>query len=145
MDGRFLVDGGIISKLPVHEAEIFKSNFVLGVNVESFKYSRDLNDGIDMTLWVNHIMSHWLNTYNVGRADFVISPDLQDLSWALFSKGLFCIERGKEAAGSVIKELKRAWRRKKIRSYFNIFPGCWSVMSNLYGGVPKRTNGPHSK
>ena len=145
LGNRFLVDGGIISKLPVEEAKIFKSGFVLGVNVESFEHSKELKDGIDITLRVNHIMSHWLNTYNVGRADFVISPDLQGLGWALFSKGLFCIKQGEEAAGSVAGELKRAWRRKKFRRYFNILPFCRPVEPDLYGGVPKRTNGPHSK
>lgn len=121
-DGRrFIVDGGVVSQLPVEEAKILGAEYTIAVDVGNTKLSQELQDGIDILLQCNKIMSKWLTRKSRENADFVITPSLNGISWYQFSKFDTCVERGKQKAIEVIDDLKLKYRRTRIKYFFTPF------------------------
>jgi NTE family protein len=121
-DGRrFIVDGGIVSQLPVEEAKILGAEYIIAVDVGNANLSQELQDGIDILLQCNKIMSKWLTKKSREDADFVISPSLSEISWFQFSKFEICVEKGKQKAIEVIEDLKLKYRRTRIKYFFTPF------------------------
>ncbi len=119
---RFIVDGGIVSQLPVEEAKILGADYVIAVDVGVSILSQELQDGIDILLQCNKIMSWWLTVRSKQSADFVIHPEVDGINWYQFSQFDFCIEKGKQKASEKISDLKRSLRKKKLKSFFSSFP-----------------------
>lgn len=119
---RFIVDGGIISQLPVEEAKILGADYVIAVDVGVSILSQELQDGIDILLQCNRIMSRWLTVRSKKSADFVIHPEVDEINWHQFSRFDFCIEKGEQEAKGKISELKKSLRKKKLKSFFSSFP-----------------------
>ena len=119
---RFIVDGGIVSQLPVEEAWILGGEFVIAVDVGNARLFQDLQDGIDILLQCNKIMAQWLTRKSREDADFIISPSVNEIAWHQFSRFDFCIEKGEQEAREKISDLKRSLRKKKLKSFFSSFP-----------------------
>ncbi len=118
---RFIVDGGIVSQLPVEEAKILGADYVIAVDVGVSLLSQELQDGIDILLQCNKIMSRWLTIKSKQSADFVIHPEVNEISWYQFSQFDFCMKKGEQKALEKISDLKRSLRKKKLKSFFSPF------------------------
>ncbi len=110
---RLLIDGGTISEVPVDAAHRLGADFVIAVNVESKIFYDNFRHGMDILFQSDEIRSHELVRLKLERADFVIYPGVENISWAAFSKGLECIREGEKAARKVLPRLKSAIAKKR--------------------------------
>lgn len=123
IDGRFLVDGGILSLVPVTEARNLGADFVIGADVEGLSRREVLKNGVDILFQIDHVRSHWINKNNISQCDFLISPEVSNMDWADFSMSDYCIVKGEEAMKKNLSDLKRNLNKKKpgiyIKKLFN--------------------------
>jgi len=116
--GRMLVDGGILGAIPTWVLRNSRFiDFVLGVNVENSILNQEFHSGIDILFQSDFITTHKLNQEVLKLADFVIEPPVGEVSWSSFSKGDFCIGKGKEATLKAMPALKSALANKRLNPF----------------------------
>lgn len=113
LQGRLLVDGGTTSEVPVEAARKFGADFVIAVNVGSKIFYDKFDHGMDILFQSDEIRSHELARLKLKLADFVITPRVENISWAAFSKGEQCIQEGEAAADAALLKLRSSLRKKK--------------------------------
>ncbi|MFH1046633.1 MAG: patatin-like phospholipase family protein [Candidatus Omnitrophota bacterium] len=119
---RLLIDGGIISEVPIEAAHRLGADFIIGVNVSSRILYDKFRHGMDILFQADEIRSYELNRLKLKMADFVITPLVDHISWAAFSKGAQCIKEGELATQKIIPQLKSALAKKArlhhLRKFF---------------------------
>lgn len=106
LDDKLLIDGGIISQVPVIEAREMGANFVIGVSVSpSIKEDLNIRNGLELMFRANEITRYYLNQKNLRKADIVIHPDLGGIHWAEFKDIDKLINIGREAAERLLPEI----------------------------------------
>ncbi len=113
LGGRLLIDGGTTCEVPVEAAHRLGADFIIAVNVESRILHENFRHGMDILFQSDEIRSHELLRLKLQLANFVISPAVERISWAAFSKGEECIREGEKAAERVLAALKSALIRKR--------------------------------
>jgi NTE family protein len=96
LNGRHLVDGGIVDNLPVNVARELGADYVIGVDVVEPLYQRSwgpLGKGMAAFETLIHHAGG-----GVGAADYLIKPKLAGYSFIRFSKHEELIALGREAA-----------------------------------------------
>ena len=118
-EGRYLVDGGLTTPVPVHVVKQMGADFVIAVNVNP-----DVSDRMGKASKVRAeahkepnifqiiMQSIYITTYSVARnslveADIVIEPDLGHIGAGDFNKAQELIDYGRQAAQNAIPEIKR--------------------------------------
>ena len=109
INGRLLVDGGLVSNLPVDVArELFPGIPVVAVDVsDSPSKDRPLNSYIDVIDQSLTVMMRHVTEAEGRRADLLISPKVRSFSFLDASKADEIIARGREAALPHIDEIVR--------------------------------------
>ncbi len=121
-DGRFLIDGGIIEAVPACAARQSGANFVVGVDVSEKIISEDVsNKSIDVFFRAQEIRKYHLNHLKLKNCDFVISPEVEQVNWADFSQGSFCIRKGQEKTEKLISELNKRINQAKFKYLLKSF------------------------
>ena len=113
LGNQLLADGGILSLVPARQARILGADFVIGVDLTSSHSKREFLTGLDVMFQADWIKTHYLNKLNLKYCDWVIKPEIVNLSWSAFSQGASCIQQGELATLRVIDEIKRSLVRKR--------------------------------
>ena len=92
------------------------ADFVIAVNVEQNVFHDNFRHGMDILFQSDEIRSHELIRLKLALADFVIRPQVENFSWAAFSKGEECIREGEKATREALTNLESALTKKK-RTY----------------------------
>lgn len=121
LGGRVLVDGGVVSLMPAEAARRRGADLVIGVNVEGGIERKEFRHGIDIFFQSGSIRAHELNRLKLKQCDFIIEPDIGDISWAQFSEGKKCIRRGEEAAAEAIDQIKKLIKKRRRRQWVKKF------------------------
>ena len=113
IDGRELVDGGFVSKVPVETAVRLGADVVIAVDVsfdvqDSHDFSRR---GTAISGRANAIMAETLKNAEMKLADVVIHPDMATVHWADFANVKDIIPHGEKAAREVMGDIRKAMRR----------------------------------
>ncbi len=117
-DGRLLIDGGWMCKVPVLPALRLGASIVLGVDVsKEIEDTSGLRSGLDIMVRANALKAEALKTMQCRFADVLIEPDVDHVHWADFSAVDQCIRLGEEAARSKIAEMKRQIRVARFSSF----------------------------
>jgi NTE family protein len=119
---RYLVDGTLVTPVPVKVLKEMGADFVISVNVlhhpgektplhpedvpEDVKEAKEPNIFDIMVQTVNILASHLVES-SLSSADVVIEPNMADIGLADFRKAEECIRRGELAAQDSIPEIKR--------------------------------------
>ncbi len=115
---RYLVDGTLVTPVPVRVLKEMGADFVISVNVlhhpgekpplhaEDVKEIKEPNIFDIMIQTVNILASH-LVEFSLSSSDVVIEPNMADIGLADFHKAEECIRRGELAAQDSIPEIKR--------------------------------------
>lgn len=108
INGRMLVDGGVVDNLPSEVLRAMGANRVLGVNLGySGQQQKRLDNAASIAAQAIDIMAREITTLRgVGAADFVLNPKIYDVGLTDFDKILECVERGEEAARKHLPEIK---------------------------------------
>ena len=107
VDGRTLVDGGVVRNLPVSDAIEMGADIVIGINVsDGLKYADSLRTILDiMDQTVGFKMYASVNE-EVSLADIVIAPEVRHYSMLDFDEALEMINIGESAARKHYDRLK---------------------------------------
>jgi NTE family protein len=112
-EGRYLVDGGLTTPVPIKVARRMGADFVIAVNVTPDAATRaGKTRSTEPNIFQVILQSIYITTYLVARqslqdADIVIEPDLAHIGAADFQKAGELIQRGEQAAHERIPEIKR--------------------------------------
>jgi len=108
IDGRILVDGGLVSNLPINTAkELFPGVPVIGVDVSDVPSgNRPINTFIDVLDQSLTIVMRRTTMEESQFADLVVIPNVQEFSFLDSSAADEIIARGREAALANIDKIK---------------------------------------
>ncbi|RME00280.1 MAG: hypothetical protein D6812_10045 [Deltaproteobacteria bacterium] len=110
-NGRELVDGGLLSNVPVDAARILGADVVIAVDVSaSLDETSDMRTGLNILFRGHEITRAVLNRLEVERADLVIRPEVGHIHWANFGRFERCVEKGREAVWDRLDELRALLR-----------------------------------
>ncbi len=109
-EGRYLVDGGLVSPVPVSVLQTMGADFIIAVNVLSFgKSSKETKEHniFNVMMKTISIYGYRVVESSLNGADIVIEPDVEHIAFTSFNKAEECINLGKLAAVNVISEIKK--------------------------------------
>jgi NTE family protein len=118
-EGRFLVDGGLTTPVPVNVVRRMGADFVIAVNVNPDVSARMGKSGRkragehkNPNIFQVMMQSIYITTYSLAQvslanADVVIEPDLTNIGAGDFHKAPELVKRGEKAARKAIPEIKR--------------------------------------
>ncbi len=107
IDGRYLVDGGVINNLPVQEAFDIGADFVIAVNSSpDLKPAEELNSLPDILTQTIAVGMHTTMRFQSEKANFYIQPDLSHYTTLSFGDVEEIIRAGERVARSRIDEIK---------------------------------------
>jgi NTE family protein len=126
-EGRYLVDGGLTTPVPVEVVRNMGADFIIAVNVNpdvTYRMGKTGQKRVEARKEPNifqvMMQSIYITTYSLARsslehADIVIEPDLSHIGAGDFHKARELITRGRQAAQDAIPEIKR-----KLESLYRI-------------------------
>jgi len=113
-NNKILVDGGIVSVVPIDVAQSLGANFIIAVDVnQSIKRRFEFKNTVDILFRADSITSAKLRKLQLSFADVVITPKVGRFHWSDFSKPEKCIREGEIAAQNAILELKKKLKSAK--------------------------------
>ena len=108
LDGKLLIDGGVVNNYPVEELRARGANFIIGVDVQDSLRSREnLKSAPEILIQINNYRTIEAMKKKSALTDIYIKPDIKDFSVVDFDKGEAIIEGGEEKA----KEFKTAFEQ----------------------------------
>lgn len=117
LNGRVLIDGGWVSKVPVFAAFKQGADMVIGVDISpELEDSRGLKKGFDILVRANAIKAEALKNFQCKLLDVLIKPRVGHVHWADFTKGVTLIEEGDRAATLKIPEIKEKMERSRWKT-----------------------------
>lgn len=121
LEGKVLIDGGIVTLLPAQPARKLGADVVIGVNTDKDIQPKDFKHGYDIIFQADDIRRHELNLMKKRFADIIIEPDIRTLSWAHFSKGETIVSKGEEATKKMLPLILKTIKKKIFKSTFKKF------------------------
>jgi len=118
-EGRYLVDGGLTTPVPVNVVKQMGADFIIAVNVNpdvSNRMGKSSQQRAkahkEPNIFQIMMQSIYITTYSLARtsltdADIIIEPDLANIGAGDFSKAQELITQGQLAAQEAIPEIKR--------------------------------------
>ncbi|MBI3930458.1 MAG: patatin-like phospholipase family protein [Chloroflexi bacterium] len=108
-ESRYLVDGGLVSPVPVSVLKAMGADFIIAVNVLPYRGRRERKEpsifGVIMQTF--YIASYQMVKSSLSGADIVIEPQVGDIAFADFRRAEECMRQGELAAQEAIAEIKR--------------------------------------
>lgn len=99
VDGRILIDGGVLNNYPVEEVRALGPDLVIGVDVQHGLRSRDsLRSATEILLQINNYRTVGQMKEKAQLTDIYIKPEMQDYSVIDFELRDSIIEEGTQAA-----------------------------------------------
>ncbi|MGG6310669.1 patatin-like phospholipase family protein [Paenibacillus macerans] len=118
VEGKMLVDGGVLNNLPVQELKRKDTGLIIAVDVTREHEKKPPRNMIEVVYRSYSLMTAERKHTSLRLADVVIRPEVGHVSAFDFSKMPDCIRAGEEAAEQMMDELKAEIRRIK--------PGMWT-------------------
>jgi NTE family protein len=118
-EGRYLVDGGLTTPVPVNVVRKMGADFVIAVNVNpdvSGRMGKSSRQRVEAKKEPNifqvmmqsfYITTHSLAQNNMANADFVIEPELSNIGASEFQRADEMLELGAQATREAMPEIKR--------------------------------------
>lgn len=106
INGRVLIDGGVIDNYPIEELKSRGIDIIIGVDVQDGLKNRDELKGVTSVLaQINNFSMLEKMEGKQKATDIYIKPDIKGFTVVAFDKGREIIEKGKEKAMEFIREL----------------------------------------
>lgn len=108
LDGRLLVDGGVVNNFPVQEVRKAGAEYIIGVDVQTGLHSADrLNSMFSILEQVTSFYRQSANERAVELTDIYIKPDLAGFDMMSFPQYEAIMRRGEEAALKLLPKLRQ--------------------------------------
>ena len=107
IDGKLLVDGGLINNFPVKRVKEMGADIIIGVDV-GFQYYKkeELNNIIRIVEQTVFFYGEEINRINKSLSDYLIIPELKEFNASSFNAVDTIIARGEQAARKFLPRLK---------------------------------------
>lgn len=115
LDGRILVDGGVLDPIPVSVARARGADVVLAVDIGVALVDEEPGNAASVALRSVAILTRELSRVKVREADVVISPAVGDASPFDFERKRDLMAAGVAAAKSAVPAIREAIRRASLR------------------------------
>jgi NTE family protein len=113
INGRLLVDGGIVDDLPVEQVVSMGAKFVIASDVSNRgKTGTKPENPIEVLLSAIYIMQSRSAFYNIDKSDCYIRPEISMYSSWGFKDSIKVLEAGRVAAEDALPELKRKLKKR---------------------------------
>ncbi len=109
--GRTLVDGGVVSPVPVEVAQSFHPKIVIAVDIGTPPDKGQVKNNYQIAMRSIHIPYYTLAHYQTREADIVIYPLVQRYSMFADHANENLYEAGKEAALKALPEIQKALKK----------------------------------
>ncbi len=107
IDGKLLVDGGVLNNYPVEEVRKMGANFIIGVDVQHGLSDREsLMSATEILLQISNYRTAKDMKKKASETDIYIKPDISTYSVIDFSSGTTLIDSGEKAAEAKYPELR---------------------------------------
>ena len=107
IDGKILVDGGVVNNYPIEEIRKLGADIIIGVDVQDGLSDRtQLKDATKILVQITNLQSIERMKKNVTNTDVYIKPDITQYSVISFDKGKEIITKGEEAAFAVFEQMR---------------------------------------
>lgn len=103
---RLLIDGGVVDNLPVDIAKIMGADFIVAVWPQADYSSFKITSVLTTLNQVINIQGGFLVSEQMHSADFLIIPDVKNVSAIELDRSTECIEAGLVSARSRVNEVK---------------------------------------
>ncbi|RKS94968.1 NTE family protein [Flavobacterium limicola] len=108
IDGKILVDGGVVNNYPIEEVRKLGADIIIGVDVQNDLLDRtQLKDATKILVQITNLQSIERMKKNVTNTDIYIKPDITQYGVISFDKGKEIIRKGEEAAFAVYEQIKK--------------------------------------
>lgn len=130
IDGRMLVDGGVVNVFPVDVVKNMGADVVIGVDIQTGLYTQDeLKDGRNLIHQLVALMGKQKYDKNVASCDIIVKPDIQGYSVSSFSE---------RAANELYNSGYNAVMQQrdtllKLKEYYNLKPTPRSNYATVSG------------
>jgi NTE family protein len=120
IDGKLLVDGGLVNNFPADQLKIMGADIIIGVNLGFKPYTKEELYSLKFIIEQSLLLpSSEKNKKNEALCNILIKPDVGDYSRADFKHTINIIEAGETAAMQHFSELKKL---SDSISHFNPLP-----------------------
>jgi NTE family protein len=120
VDGRLLVDGGLLDNVPAANMKAKNVDFIIAVNVVAQKpLQKEPTSIFEVLIQSYDIIRRYRDIPACSHADALIEPDLGDYSFWDSSKADELIERGYEAAKETLGNLDLKKKKGPIAAWFS--------------------------
>lgn len=107
IDGKLLIDGGVVNNYPIDEVIKLGANVIIGVDVQSGLKSREnLKEATRILVQISNLQMMDKMDAKKERTDIYIKPDISEYNVISFSDGAEIVKKGEEASFAVYEELK---------------------------------------
>ncbi|MEH6408163.1 MAG: patatin-like phospholipase family protein [Leeuwenhoekiella sp.] len=114
VDGRLLIDGGVIDNYPVEELRARGANYIIGVDVQDDLRSRkELQSAPEILIQINNYRTITAMAEKARKTDIYIKPNIDNYTVVDFDKGDEIIAGGESKAKEFKKELDNLESRQK--------------------------------
>jgi NTE family protein len=108
IDGKILVDGGVVNNYPIEEVRKLGADIIIGVDVQNDLLDRDqLKDATKILVQITNLQSMERMKRNIKNTDIYIKPDITQYGVISFDKGKEIITKGEEATFAVFEQIKK--------------------------------------
>ncbi|HXV77621.1 MAG TPA: patatin-like phospholipase family protein [Candidatus Polarisedimenticolaceae bacterium] len=140
MNGRKLIDGGWVDKIPVLPTYYLGADVVIAVDITAdLQDAREYRRGVDIMVRANSIKDATLVDFSRRMADVVIAPEVGDVHWADFGDFDRCIQAGDDATAEVVDRLRELTRQERLLSIVRRTPGRKLAELHLKASVHQLT------
>lgn len=108
IDGKLLIDGGVVNNYPVEEIRKMGADIVIGVDVQDdLKDRKSLKDATRILVQITNLDMIRVMKEKQKLTDIYIKPDVSDYGVISFDEGREIIKKGEEAAFGVYEQIKK--------------------------------------
>lgn len=109
IDGRLLVDGGVLNSVPADVVRAMGADLVIAVNLNSDRRKHERPENvIDLIFSSFNLMVAQTTEITLKAADIVIEPDLRDLGYYSMRNRDIAIARGEGAARKLVARIRES-------------------------------------
>lgn len=107
IDGKLLVDGGVVNNYPIKEVRNLGADIIIGVDVQDDLLTRKgLKNATRILVQITNLQSIEKMKRKVKNTDIYIKPDIRGYGVISFDKGEEIIRKGEEATFAVYEKIK---------------------------------------
>lgn len=107
LEGRLLVDGGLVSRLPVRAAKELGADIVIGVDLPTDLTANRTTNIMEIILQTITIMDCEINRLKATQADLIITPAVEEVALTALHRSEECVELGRKAALEALPQINQ--------------------------------------